>query len=160
MKKIAMILLLASLVLAGCGRKAPAAEPTPTAAATAVPADETPVPAEMPASPDPAVYAPTGTWVDDSHPEAGMVIDDRCAASISVKADDRSVTVWTFSGVYDPDSGNITYTDCVKQTTAADGTVTTAYTDGTGGLASLDGYLYWTDDVENAGAGYRFRQAL
>ena len=156
MKRTFAILLLACLVLAGCAKQtseAPkeSAPPTPSVEATPTPEPE---PVESP-----VIYIPTGTWVDDDHPETSLVIDDKCAGSVSVLYEDGAVTVWTFSGEYDPETGSITYSDCVRQDYAADVTMTTAYTDGTGSLTILDGYLYWNDDADNAGAGYRYRLA-
>lgn len=157
MKRIPIFLLLACLLLAGCAKPAPAPSAAPSAEPTA---------AETPAAPEPtlspeeaAALVPAGTWLDEDHPEAQLVIDDKCAGSVSVTAEDGTVTVWTFSGVYDALTGSITYTDCVKQITAPDGTTTTAYTDGHGGFSCFDGSIFWIDEMENAGADYTFRQA-
>ena len=157
MKQAIPIFLLVCLLLTGCGGPSttPKAQTTPpqqTDASEAV----APEPAVLP---DPEAYVPSGTWVDDAHPEVTMVIDEKCAGSISVTAEDGTTTVWTFSGVYDSATGGISYTDCVKQSHAPDGAETTVYTDGSGSFASLDGFLYWHDDTDDAGAGYRFRLA-
>lgn len=154
MKRFLPILLLLCLLLTGCGgTKAP----EPSAAATATPSPEqsaTPVPA----SPEPVPVIPEGTWEDSEHPEVVLVIDEKCACSVSVIREDGSVTSWTFSGVMDPETGDITYSDCVRMDYAADATGNAVYSDGTGSLVFLDGYLYWHDDVDNAGADYRFRE--
>lgn len=164
MKHKILILLLACLLLAGCRTvKAPAPDantsaPTEETAGPTPTADQTPDP--LTAAPDESAAALMGTWVDDDHPEVGLVFDDRCAGALSITDADGTVTVWTFSGVYDPDTGGITYTDCVKQIHSPDGSTTTEYTDGSGSFTSLDGFLYWHDGQADAGAGYRFHMAL
>ena len=166
MKQNIAILLLACLLLAGCGKAQTTTQPdaretipVPELTVRATPAaEQTPEP-EL-AVPDENASAYMGTWIDDAHPELSLVFDDKCAGALSRTAPDGTVTVWTFSGVYDPETGSVTYADCVKQTTAPDGTVTTAYTDGRGSFTSLDGYLYWNDETENAGARCSFRMAI
>ena len=165
MKHKILILLLACLLLAGCGTpKASAPDtntPAPTAEETAEPTptvDQTPEPPT--AAPDESAAALMGTWVDDDHPEIALVFDDKCAGAVSITDADGTVTVWTFSGVHDPDTGGITYTDCVKQIHTPDGATTTEYTDGSGSFTSLDGFLYWHDEQADAGAGCRFHMAL
>lgn len=159
MKRITVILLLVCLLLAGCAKQTPAAESSAAPEAEPSAAAETPAVPESTLSPEEAAaLIPAGTWVDEKHPEAQLVIDDKCAGSVSVTAEDGTVTVWTFSGAYDALTGSISYSDCVKQVTAPDGTVTTAYTDGRGGLSCFDGSMFWIDEAENAGADYTFRQ--
>lgn len=166
MKQKILMLIFACLLLAGCGRAKPTTEPE---ARESIPVPELTVRATPAAeqTPEPELIAPNenasmymGTWIDDAHPELSLVFDDKCAGALSQTAPDGTVTVWTFSGAYDSETGAITYEDCVKQINAPDGTVTTVYTDGRGSFTSLDGYLYWNDDVENAGARVSFRMAI
>ncbi|MBQ9045412.1 MAG: hypothetical protein IJ112_05645 [Oscillospiraceae bacterium] len=157
MKRIIPIVLLCFLLLAGCGR---ADAETPDASAPPEAPEETAAVPEITLTPEQeAALIPSGTWLDDEHPNTSLVLDENCAGSLVVVDEDGGVTTWTFSGVYDSASGSITYSDCSKQVYAPDGSVTTTYTDGKGSFTNLDGFLYWHDEMENAGEGYVYHLA-
>ena len=68
---------------------------------------------------------------------------------------------WTFSGRYNPDTGEVPYRDCVRAIVYTDdsGREThreTRYRNGTGKLVFRGPYLYWQDNQDHAGDSCRF----
>ena len=61
---------------------------------------------------------------------------------------DGTNVVWTFTGKYDLERAELTYTDCKKLVQNASG-LQTVYENGKGTLSAKDGGLVWIDETGN-----------
>ena len=90
---------------------------------------------------------PVGNWIDKST-GAAMVIDEEFRGSILLTQADGTNVVWTFTGKYDLERAELTYTDCKKLVQNASG-LQTVYENGSGTLSAKDGGLVWVDETGN-----------
>lgn len=90
---------------------------------------------------------PVGNWIDKST-GAAMVIDEEFRGSILLTQKDGTNVVWTFTGKYDLERAELTYTDCQKLVQNASG-LQTVYENGKGTLSAKDGGLVWVDETGN-----------
>ena len=90
---------------------------------------------------------PVGNWIDKST-GAAMVIDEAFRGSILLTQKDGTNIIWTFTGKYDLERAELTYTDCKKLTQNTSG-LKTVYENGKGTLSAKDGGLVWIDETGN-----------
>lgn len=69
------------------------------------------------------------------------------------------------TGIYNPETNKFHYNDCISKTLFTDDygnyTETINYTNGTGAVyVANNGYLYWEDNVEQAGVACYFEQEI
>ena len=103
----------------------------------------------------------------------GDYVDDRCTITVEADGDtDAKITVtwassaeevteWTMSGLFDPDTFRVNYSDCVKKTTVYDenGHVVSEnidYENGYGRIQFNDDTLTWQDEQEPEHAQMQF----
>ena len=107
-----------------------------------------------------------GTWDDQYSQRCNMEITSLSESEVSVlirwSSSATEESQWTMTGVYQPDSGTLEYTDGVLTNNVyqdnGDIFSEEAYSGGTGRFYIEDGYLYWVDDVENQGAECYFQR--
>ena len=107
-----------------------------------------------------------GTWQDQYSQRCNMEISSLTESEVSVLirwgSSATEESQWTMTGVYQPDSGILEYTDGVLTDNVYqdNGAISSeeAYSGGTGRFYIEDGYLYWIDDVENQGAECYFQR--
>lgn len=90
---------------------------------------------------------PVGNWIDKST-GAAMVIDEGFRGSILLTQKDGTNTIWTFTGKYDLERAELTYTDCRKLVQNASG-LQTVYENGSGTLSARENGLVWIDETGN-----------
>ncbi len=90
---------------------------------------------------------PVGNWIDRST-GAAMVIDEGFRGSILLTQKDGTNTIWTFTGKYDLERAELTYTDCKKLVQNASG-LQTVYENGSGTLSARENGLVWIDETGN-----------
>ena len=90
---------------------------------------------------------PVGNWIDKST-GAAMVIDEAFRGSILLTQKDGTNIIWTFTGKYNLERAELTYTDCKKLTQNTSG-LKTVYENGKGTLSAKDGGLVWIDETGN-----------
>lgn len=90
---------------------------------------------------------PVGNWIDKGT-GAAMVIDEEFRGSILLTQADGTNAIWTFTGKYDLERAELTYTDCKKLVQNASG-LQTVYENGKGTLSAQDGGLVWVDETGN-----------
>ena len=90
---------------------------------------------------------PVGNWIDRST-GAAMVIDEGFRGSILLTQKDGTNTIWTFTGKYDLERAELTYTDCRKLVQNASG-LQTVYENGSGTLSARENGLVWIDETGN-----------
>ena len=90
---------------------------------------------------------PVGNWIDKST-GAAMVIDEGFRGSILLTQKDGTNTIWTFTGKYDLERAELTYTDCKKLVQNASG-LQTVYENGSGTLSARENGLVWIDETGN-----------
>ena len=90
---------------------------------------------------------PVGNWIDKST-GAAMVIDEGFRGSILLTQKDGTNTIWTFTGKYDLERAELTYTDCRKLVQNASG-LQTVYENGSGTLSAKENGLVWIDETGN-----------
>ena len=90
---------------------------------------------------------PVGNWIDKST-GAAMVIDEDFHGSILLAQSDGSTVFWTFTGTYDLERTELTYTDCTKLVQSASG-MKTVYENGSGVFTPKDSGLVWIDETGN-----------
>ena len=90
---------------------------------------------------------PVGNWIDKST-GAAMVIDEGFRGSILLTQKDGTNTIWTFTGKYDLERAELTYTDCRKLVQNASG-LQAVYENGSGTLSARENGLVWIDETGN-----------
>ena len=90
---------------------------------------------------------PVGNWIDRST-GAAMVIDEGFRGSILLTQKDGTNIVWTFTGKYDLERAELTYTDCRKLVQNASG-LQAVYENGSGTLSARENGLVWIDETGN-----------
>lgn len=123
------------------GKSSPAATPTPKAESWADIQQLQEQLAEV------IAVNPVGNWIDKGT-GAAMVIDEAFRGSILLTQADGTNVVWTFTGKYDLERAELTYTDCKKLVQNASG-LQTVYENGSGTLSAKDGGLVWIDETGN-----------
>ena len=123
------------------GKSSPAATPTPKAESWADIQQLQEQLAEV------IAVNPVGNWIDKGT-GAAMVIDEEFRGSILLTQADGTNIVWTFTGKYDLERAELTYTDCKKLVQNASG-LQTVYENGKGTLSAKDGGLVWIDETGN-----------
>lgn len=107
-----------------------------------------------------------GTWEDQYSQRCSMEITSLSESEVSVfirwGSSATEESQWTMTGVYQPDSGTLEYTDGVLTDNVYqdNGAISSEefYRGGTGRFYIEEGYLYWVDDMENQGAGCCFQR--
>ena len=90
---------------------------------------------------------PVGNWIDKST-GAAMVIDEGFRGSILLTQKDGTNTIWTFTGKYDLERPEVTYTVCRKLVQNASG-LQAVYENGSGTLSARENGLVWIDETGN-----------
>ena len=123
------------------GKSSPAATPTPKVESWADVQELQEQLAEV------IAVNPVGNWIDKST-GAAMVIDEGFRGSILLTQKDGTNIVWTFTGKYDLERAELTYTDCRKLVQNASG-LQTVYENGSGTLSARENGLVWIDETGN-----------
>ena len=123
------------------GKSSPAATPTPKVESWADVQELQEQLAEV------IAVNPVGNWIDRST-GAAMVIDEGFRGSILLTQKDGTNIVWTFTGKYDLERAELTYTDCRKLVQNASG-LQAVYENGSGTLSARENGLVWIDETGN-----------
>ena len=107
-----------------------------------------------------------GTWWDMNslrcHMDINHIDSNRFNIEIEWGSGADTNTEWYMTGTYNDERGDITYSDCVMQTVqileSGESAVLESYENGRGNFIISDGYLYWNDEMENAGANCYFQK--
>lgn len=108
-----------------------------------------------------------GEWWDLNSQRAYMQIEkqnsDELLISVYWSSGASDQSCWTMTGRYNPNSGKIEYQDgkldYIHYDASGNANADTQYQNGTGTVyISYDGYLYWEDHTENAGADCYFEK--
>lgn len=107
----------------------------------------------------------SGTWWDlwsqRCHLEMNVVDDETVQIEINWSSGAAYNTVWHITGKWDADTQRLNYENGIMLSVEYiegqdDAEILRDYTDGTGYFYFKDGYLYWVDEKENAGADCYF----
>lgn len=123
------------------GKSSPAATPTPKVESWADVQELQEQLAEV------IAVNPVGNWIDRST-GAAMVIDEEFRGSVLLTQKDGTNMFWTFTGKYDLERAELTYTDGRKLVQSAGG-MKTVYENGSGTLSARENGLVWIDETGN-----------